>query len=183
MPAKTDQPTRDNSLSIVLFVLFAICIAGQRFAGWRLLNETLAARWQASIDFWYFLSSGTCWEGLLSNWQAAVLQLGSLIAFSTFLYERGAPHSLDPHKAKRKQERRKDGRFAWGYRHSLLLTFLLLFILAFVGIAFPLRPEPRPDRPDDRELPLRLALESHASVSLSVTGLSRAGFQGGWLEQ
>ena len=127
---KTGQPVRDNSLSIVLFVLFVICIVGQSFAGWRLLNETLAAHGHAPIGFWHFLSSGTFWEGLSSNWQAAVLQLGSLIGFSTFLYQRGAPHSLDPHKAKRKQGRRKAGRFAWVYRHSLLLTFLLLFILA-----------------------------------------------------
>lgn len=127
--AKTGQPVRDNSLSIVLFVLFAISIAAQSFAGWRLLNEALAAHGQAPIGFWHFLSSGTFWEGLSSNWQAAVLQLGSLIAFSTFLYQRGAPHSLDPDKAKRRQKPRKAGRFAWVYRHSLLLTFLLLFVL------------------------------------------------------
>ena len=34
---------KDNSLSIVLFVLFLVCISAQSLAGWRLQNETLAA--------------------------------------------------------------------------------------------------------------------------------------------
>ena len=44
---------RDDSLSIVLFALFVICIFGQNFAGWRLQNETLAAH-------------GQCGSGLLA---------------------------------------------------------------------------------------------------------------------
>ena len=126
---KTGHPIRDNSLSIVLFVLFAISITAQSFAGWRLLNETLAAHGQASVGYRHFLSTGAFWENLSSNWQAAVLQLGSLIALSTFLYQRGAPHSLDPHKGRPKQRHRKHVRFDWAYRNSLLLTFLLLFVL------------------------------------------------------
>ena len=129
--AKTGQLIRDNSLSIALFGLFAISITAQSFAGWRLLNETLAVHGQASIGYRHFLSTGAFWESLSSNWQAAVLQLGSLIAFSTFLYQRGAPHSLDPHKGKHKQRRRKRFHFDWAYRNSLLLTFLLLFVLTF----------------------------------------------------
>jgi hypothetical protein len=42
-------------------------------------------------------------EGLASNWQAAFLQLASLIVFSGFLYQRGAPHSRDPLKVKSRQ--------------------------------------------------------------------------------
>ena len=127
--ANTGHPIRDNSLSIVLFVLFAISITAQSFAGWRLLNETLAAHGQASVGYRHFLSTGAFWENLSSNWQAAILQLGSLIAFSTFLYQRGAPHSLDPHKVKHKRMHRKHDRFDWAYRNSLLLAFLFLFVL------------------------------------------------------
>ena len=124
---------RDNSLSIVLFTLFAICISAQSFAGWRALNENLAAHRQTSLGYWHYLSTGTFWEGLASNWQAAVLQLGSLIVLSSFLYQRGAPHSLDPRKPKSKQKRRKETwPFTWIYRNSLSLTFLLLFVLSFV---------------------------------------------------
>ena len=125
-----NHPIRDNSLSLVLFALFLICICAQSFAGWRLQNETLAAHAQRSIDYWHFLSSGAFLEGLASNWQAAVLQLGSLIVFSSFLFQRGAPHSRDPHKAKLKEEGRDAQRFGWFYRNSLLMAFLLLFVLA-----------------------------------------------------
>ena len=70
---------KDNSLSIVLFALFVICMFAQSFAGWRLQNETLAAHGQALIGYWHNLSTGTFLEGLASNWQAAFLQLASLI--------------------------------------------------------------------------------------------------------
>jgi len=126
------QATRDSSLTIVLFALFVICICAQSFAGWRVQNETLAAHGQASAGYWHYLSTGTFLEGLASNWQAAVLQLASLIVFSSFLYQRGAPHSRDPRKAKRESRRRTGAHATWVYRNSLFLAFLLLFLLAFV---------------------------------------------------
>ena len=127
---RLNHPIKDNSLSIVLFGLFAICISVQSVVGWRLQNETLVAHAQALIGYWHFLATGAFLEGLASNWQAAVLQLGSLIIFSSFLYQRGAPHSRDPGKAKRKHTRREALRFSWLYRNSLLVAFFLLFVLA-----------------------------------------------------
>jgi hypothetical protein len=121
---------KENSLTIVLFVLFAICLFAQSFAGWRLQNETLAAHGQALVGYWRNLSSGTFLEGLATNWQAAFLQLASLILFSGFLYQRGAPHSRDPLKVNNRQKQREEaGRFCWIYRHSFFLAFLLLFVL------------------------------------------------------
>jgi hypothetical protein len=74
---KLIHPIRDNSLSIVMFTLFFICISAQSFAGWRLQNQTLAAHGLATIGYWHNLSTGTFWEGLARNWQAAFLQLAS----------------------------------------------------------------------------------------------------------
>jgi hypothetical protein len=126
-----DHPIKDNSLSIVLFALFVLCLAAQSFAGWRLQNETLAAHGKPSIGYWQNLSSGTFLEGLATNWQAAFLQLGSLIVFSGYLYQRGAPHSRDPHAAADKQKGRKEAsRFSWLYRNSLFLAFVLLFLIS-----------------------------------------------------
>lgn len=124
---------RDNSLSITLFTLFALCISAQSFLGRRVQNEALAQQSHRAIGYCQYLSTGTFWEGISSNWQAAVLQLGSLIMFSSFLYQRGAPHSLDPRNPKRKQERRRNTRYyTWIYRHSLSLAFLSLFVLSFI---------------------------------------------------
>lgn len=120
----------ENSLSIVLFTLFVICISGDSVAGWHLQNEMLAAHGQTSIGYRHFLSTGAFLEGLASNWQAAFLQLGSLVLFSSFLYQRGAPDSLDPRKAKHEKKWPIVGRFSWSYRHSLFLAFLSLFVLA-----------------------------------------------------
>lgn len=120
----------ENSLSIVLFSLFVICISGDSVAGWHLQNEMLAAHGRASVAYGHFLFTGAFLEGLASNWQAAVLQLGSLVLFSSFLYQRGAPHSLDPRKGKHEKKCPIVGRFSWSYRHSLVLAFLLLFVLA-----------------------------------------------------
>jgi hypothetical protein len=47
---------KDNSLSIVLFALFVICIAAQSLAGWRLQNEVLATHGIGSIGYWNFLT-------------------------------------------------------------------------------------------------------------------------------
>jgi hypothetical protein len=49
---------------------------------------------------------------------------------SSFLYQRGAPLSRDLGKAKRKHRRREAYRFSWFYRNSLLVAFLLLFVLS-----------------------------------------------------
>ena len=57
---------------------------------------------RSSVGYWRFLSTGAFLEGLASNWQAAVLQLGSLIVFSSFLFS-AAPHSRDPRKRARRR--------------------------------------------------------------------------------
>lgn len=47
-----------------------------------------------------FCQPAPFWKASPLNWQAAVLQLGSLVLLSSFLYQRGVPHSLNPRKAK-----------------------------------------------------------------------------------
>ena len=123
---------KDNSLSIALFALFAICLVGHSAASWQLHNEQLAAHGHASVGYWGSLVSSSYLEELASNWQAAFLQLTSLILFSGFLYQRGAPHSRDPDKVRDKRKERADNaRFPWLYRHSMSVAFVLLFLVSF----------------------------------------------------
>ena len=125
---------KDSSLSIALITLFIICIFLQTLAGWKLHNENLIAHGHHAISHWGYLFTGVFWEDISSNWQAAFLQLGTLIILSSFLYQRGSPHSLDPRSKAQlsKLEQLKVKHFSWLYRHSLSIAFLLLFAVAFV---------------------------------------------------
>jgi hypothetical protein len=128
---------RENSLTIVLFTAFLICISAASFAGWRSHNDNLAAHRLIPLGYCHYLATGTFLEGLASNWQAAFLQLGSLIVLSKYLYQRGDPHSIDPHKPKRKHNRQKRTfPLNWIYRNSLSLAFISLFMLSFILFAF-----------------------------------------------
>lgn len=120
---------RDNSLSIVLFALFVVCVGGAVWAGWLQQNETLVAHHRGGVGLASYLGSGAFLEGLAVNWQAAILQLASLIVFSSFLYQRGSPHSRKPD---RRPKRRRFGFVGgWVRRNSLFLAFLALFLVTF----------------------------------------------------
>lgn len=123
---------KGNSLSIAMFALFAVCLFGHSVASWRLQNQQLAAHGHAALSYWQNLFSSSYLQELSSNWQAAFLQLTSLIVFSVMLYQRGAPHSRDPDKLEGKREKDADNaRFPWLYRHSLSLMFSAMFALTF----------------------------------------------------
>ncbi|MBE7216996.1 MAG: hypothetical protein INR64_00840 [Caulobacteraceae bacterium] len=83
----------DNSLSIALFSLFLVCLALQSVTGLGGYNESLQAARLPQVGYGAFLLTGTFQNAVFSNWQAAVLQLGVLISFSTVLRQRGAAHS------------------------------------------------------------------------------------------
>lgn len=116
-----------------MFGLFVLCFWGDSLASWHLQNQQLADHGKAAVGFWQNFFSSSFLQELASNWQAAFLQLMSLIVFSVVLYQRGASHSRDPkkHKSKRKK-REEDARFPWLYRNSLSVAFVLLFAVAFV---------------------------------------------------
>lgn len=125
------HPVKSNSLTIALFALFALCISAQSVVGWHQQNDVLAAHGKTLIGYWHNLGSSSFLEGLASNWQAAFLQLATLIVFSGIFYQRGAPHSRDPDKRKNKNKKHEQaGRFSWLYRHSLSAVFVLLFALS-----------------------------------------------------
>jgi len=121
---------RENSLSLALFALFGICTAGAIWAGWLQQNDTLAAHHRGGVTLAAYLGSGSFIEGLAVNWQAAVLQLASLVVFSSFLYQRGSPHSRDPRR-KQRRRRRVNSLRSWLARNSMFAAFLVLFVVTF----------------------------------------------------
>jgi hypothetical protein len=125
----------DDSMSIMLFSLFLVCIAGQSVSGWFAYNESLQAGHFRQIAFGSYLGTGDFLDGVFSNWQAAILQLAVLIVFGSVLRQKGAAHSR---KTNPGSHRTLDWKLSlrptvhgWLYANSLSLAFFGMFIVAF----------------------------------------------------
>ncbi len=124
----------DHSLSIAFILLFIACILGQSFSGLSLYNQVQSAHGLQPIGYWRFLGTGMFLQGVFSNWQAALLQLGSLIIFGVYLRQRGAPHSRKPGTSQNTHSKSlwRGKKRDWPRRNSLSLAFFALFLLAFL---------------------------------------------------
>lgn len=129
----------DHSLLLIFLFLFVAFLIGQAISGSLAFNETRATHHLARMSCWRYLATGNFLQGMFANWQAAILQLGSLVVFSVFLRERGAAHSIDPSKLGRSTHTsgkggkgKSRGKSSWSYRNSLSLAFIALFLITFV---------------------------------------------------
>ena len=148
----------DNGLLLIFVALFLACLLGQALSGFSLYNETQAAHGATQSGFWPYLATGGFLQGMFANWQAAILQLGSLIIFGIFLRQRGAAHSLKPgssgatrkrplhafremrrstpkgstRTSPRKAHDSPDRRGNWLRDNSLSIAFALLFFITFL---------------------------------------------------
>jgi hypothetical protein len=133
---------RDNSLSLALFALFLVCVSLQSVTGWMAFNSAQSDVGAPQVGWASYLRTGDFLDGIFSNWQAAVLQLAVLIAFSSVLRQRGAAHSrkmahgdvgkLDVRTIEWKFHRRESaGR--WLYANSLSLAFVAAFALTLAA--------------------------------------------------
>ena len=146
---------KENSLSLTMFCLFVAFLYGDSATGWHSFNQQQASQSLPQLGYWQYLGTGAFIDGLFVNWQAAALQLTSLIVFSEFMSQRGASHSRKPEEERRQggspdeksadcpsaRSRRRAERAGWQsswlYRNSLSLVFILLFCGAFaVHIVF-----------------------------------------------
>ena len=139
---------KDNGLLFVFTALFLACVTGQALSGNALYNQEQAAHGLRTVNCWRYVQSGAFLQGMFSNWQAAILQLASLVLFGVFLRQRGAPHSMQPgtpaggSSEEKRETTRKDAPIrqarwdgkegSWVRRNSLSLVFFLLFGVAFV---------------------------------------------------
>jgi hypothetical protein len=126
----------DNSMSIALFSLFLLCVVGQGLSGWSAYNGSLKAAHLRPLRLGAYLGTGNFLDGILSNWQAAILQLAVLIAFGSVLRQKGAAHSRQPepdsHAAKVLSQRTVEWKLGlrstakdWLYGNSLSLAALI----------------------------------------------------------
>lgn len=124
---------QNHSLSVAFASLFVASLAAQSISGYFSYNSELAMHGFPSICYWSYLGTGNFLDGIFTNWQAAILQLGCLIVFAAKFREKGAAHSLSPTSRPRRQRLRENESRSWIYRHSLSLAFAALFLLSFVA--------------------------------------------------
>jgi hypothetical protein len=89
---------RDNSLSIVLAVLFAVFLGGQAISGWRHYNEEQNNYGQPPVALVEYLQTGAFGEAVFENWESEFLQMGLYVILTVFLIQRGSAESRDPDK-------------------------------------------------------------------------------------
>lgn len=135
---------KNNSLSIVLVVLFLLFVIGQIFTGYQVNNEELEDHGRPTLSMSQYLGSGHFGEAIFENWESEFLQMALFLIFTMFLFQRGSAESKDPDKQedvdKEPNPRRKDapwpvkkgGLVLAIYKHSLCYSFTLLFIFSFL---------------------------------------------------
>ena len=138
---------RENSLSLVLFFLFfCSCMVGQTLTGYREYNQEQQDHGQSPITFRAYFRTGHFLEATAENWESEFLQMFVYVLLTAFLVQKGSSESRkidepnevdrDPRKSKNKKDApwpvRKGGAILKIYEYSLSLTFLVLFLGAWL---------------------------------------------------
>jgi hypothetical protein len=84
---------RDNGLSIALFFLFAVSLAGQAITGWRAHAEELRLHGFLSIGLLEYMGSGHFISAVFENWESEFLQMAAYVLLTVFLFQKGSPES------------------------------------------------------------------------------------------
>ena len=134
---------RNNGLSITLFVLFLLTLAGQSVAGHRHHNEEQRDHDQPEIGYVEYLKSPAFVEATAENWESEFFQMAFYVVLTVFLFQKGSSESKDPDKKepvdrepdpKRKGAPwavRKGGFVLHLYKNSLALALFGLFLVSF----------------------------------------------------
>jgi hypothetical protein len=139
------RPVRDNALSILFFVLFAVALIGQSVAGYLENNERLAQHSQPLQSFVEFVTSSDFVVDVAENWQSEFLQFFLFIAATIWLVQRGSPESKKPgDEGIGSEKEQKVGRYAdpdspaWAQRSGLARTVFSNSLLLVMGTVFVL---------------------------------------------
>jgi hypothetical protein len=124
---------KNNGLSIVFISLFIVSLIAHSITGFDAFNQQKRSHSQAAIHYIQYLKTGNFLDSLFVNWQAAILQLGCLILFSEFLYQKGASHSRNPEKKRYKHRIISHKLTLWFHDNSLSIVFLIVFIISFTA--------------------------------------------------
>jgi len=136
---------KDNSLTIVLLLLFAVSIAGQWLTGWHVALEGAARHGEPAISLARYTISAEFLSSVFENWESEFLQMSAYVVLTAMLIQRGSAESRDPESPPRDTNLEaqaaktgapailRKGPLARAlYARSLGLALFLLFLLCFV---------------------------------------------------
>ena len=137
---------KNNSLSIVLFGLFFVVMAGQSVTGFQTYNDERSDHEQQTIGYGEYLTSGHFGEAIFENWESEFLQMAFFILLTVYFRQRGSAESKkvegtedvdkDPRDSRRTKDVpwpvRKGGIVLRIYEHSLSIAFVVLFLLSLM---------------------------------------------------
>ena len=89
-----------NSLVLVMAGIFVTSWLIQSIAGQAAYNETRLQDLQAPVSWGAYLTNPDFWARTLQNWQSEFLAVGTMVAFSIYLRQRGSSQSKpvgEPH--------------------------------------------------------------------------------------
>ena len=82
-----------NSLSIVLFLLFFASFALHAVGGAKEYNEEQLEHNQPPVSTIKFMGTSEFWFQSFQNWQSEFLSIGAMVVLSIFLRQKGSPES------------------------------------------------------------------------------------------
>ncbi|MEO8286542.1 MAG: DUF6766 family protein [Chloroflexota bacterium] len=138
---------RENSLTVVVGLLFLFSLAGQIVTGYMESSDDLQQHGQPAVGFMEYLGSGHFIEAVFENWESEFLQMGLFVVLTSFLKQKGSSESksieggddvdADPRDPKERNKHApwpvKHGGFVLRlYENSLSIA---LFALFFVSLA------------------------------------------------
>jgi hypothetical protein len=83
----------ENSLLIVMTLIFFATWFGQSLNNWRVFNAEQATHDAAPVSWSRYLLDPDFWEKTLQNWQSEFLAVGTMVVFTIYLRQRGSPES------------------------------------------------------------------------------------------
>ena len=136
---------KNNSLSLVFFILFIITIVGQAITGLKEHNQEMQDEGGQQLDMSQYIMSGHFLQSTFENWESEFFQMALFIILTMFLYQKGSSESKDPDKEKEEVDRepnpkrknapwpvKKGGLYLAIYKHSLCYAMTILFIVSFL---------------------------------------------------
>ncbi len=141
---------RNNSLSIVLTILFAACLVAHSWSGLHHFNAEQREHDEAEVSYLEFVASPEFGETVFENWESEFLQMAFYVFLTVFLRQKGSAESkkidereeVDEDPADHRDDAKAPGPVRKGgwllslYKNSLGLALSALFLISFVGHAW-----------------------------------------------